>query len=153
MAVENDNLVTVEADEMPARELEEPEGFTLYSKDDKGRQVVFKPQEDYQCFAVRDWTKMGHLITDYHWLYSYAISMRLMIANMTAQIGRHELQTQLWKDMAAQAEESRLFTYNMYKEERSLKIRTEFINKATMWLAVGVALLEAGVIGIMAANR
>jgi hypothetical protein len=145
--------VVVPRAEMPEREIDEPDGFVLYSKDEKGRQINFKPQEDYQCFPAGDWVKMGHLITDYHWLFGYAMRMQLVVANMESQIGNLTLEVQRWKDMTNRVDESRLFAVGMFKEERTLKLRSDFSNKVTMWLAVGVAVLEAGVIGALAATR
>ncbi len=153
VVAEETNVPAARAGEMPEREIDEPEGFVLYSKDEKGRQINFKPQEDYQCFPARDWVKMGHLVTDYHWLFGYAIRMQVIVANFEAQIGKLGLQVQHWKDTTGRVDESRLFAVGMLKEERKLKLRSEFSNKMTMWLAVGVAVLEAGIIGVLAASR
>jgi len=138
---------------IPEREYDEPEGFVLRAKDERDRQIIFKPQEDYQCFRANEWVKMGHLIADYHWLYGYARDMQLVERNYQAQIGKLELKVQLLGDTLDSVNKSRQYFSDLYDSERKLKLKSEFTNKVTMWLAVGVAVLEAGVIGALAASR
>lgn len=141
---------------MPAMEMDEPVGFVLYSKDITGRQVVFKPQEDYQCFSRDDWARMAHLINDYHWLWDYSIGMNIIASKYQEQIGDLKLQVSNWEKMADRMNESRLMVGDLLKKEEKYKrieLKSAKINKALMWTSVVLAAIEAGVIGALSAMQ
>lgn len=141
------------AEEIPSKEIYEPEGFVLYSEDENGEQLVFEPEEDYQCFNAEEWSDIGHLITDYHWLYWYAGQNKLIISNYKMQITNLKLQIDLWKNTINRVDKTMSFTQNLLNEDRKIKFKTNLSNKITMWAAVGVALIEAGIIGVVVASR
>lgn len=130
-----------------------PRGTNLDKVDETGTNTVFFPDQEYKCFTVAEWKEVAHVINDYRWLRSYALNLELSIDKYKMQITLYQEQVDLWKDTVDRIEKNRTLAFDLVKQEQKNRLKLEFKNNLTMWLAIGVAAVEAGVIGALAATR
>ena len=130
-----------------------PRGTNLDKVDETGTNTVFFPDQEYKCFTVDEWKEVAHVINDYRWLRSYALNLELSIDKYKMQITLYQEQVDLWKDTVDRIEKNRTLAFDLVKQEQKNRLKLEFKNNLTMWLAIGVAAVEAGVIGALAATR
>ena len=130
-----------------------PRGTNLDKVDETGTNTVFFPDQEYKCFTVAEWKEVAHVINDYRWLRSYALNLELSIDKYKMQITLYQEQVDIWKDTVDRIEKNRTLAFDLVKQEQKNRLKLEFKNNLTMWLAIGVAAVEAGVIGALAATR
>jgi len=122
--------------------------MVLRPRDENNQRTVFRPREEYKCFVAPEWGQMGHLITDYRWLWYYAIRMEMKVAKLEQQVGNLELQLTIWQDNTANAERALANMTGLLNKEHAWRTNLERREKLELWLwrggtVVGIALAAA----------
>jgi len=131
----------------PEALIDVPIGMILMPKDENGRQINYRPEEEFKCFAVSEWNQMAHLITDYRWLWLYAIQMETKAALLDKEIGNLQLQLGLVRDELDTTRSGLKSMTGLLKTEQSFRLSEETRQRVEIWLwRVGtvVGLVAAG---------
>lgn len=111
---------------------------------------MFRPDQEYKCFATEGWATMGHIITDYRWLFYYAIRMEHKAALLEQETGNLQLQLVIWRDNTKSAELALDKVTGLLDKEHAYRLDSEKSERFELWVwRVGtvVALVAAGAFG------
>jgi len=117
----------------PPELIDVPEGMVLRPRDDEGRRTLFKPDQEYKCFATPGWGQMGQLIVDYRWLFYYAIRMEAKVAALEQQIGNLELQLEIWNDNTDKTERALNSMTGLFNKEHDWRLKAEKNENIELW--------------------
>ncbi|MEN6368292.1 MAG: hypothetical protein ABFD77_01165 [Thermotogota bacterium] len=145
----------VQADEdlagvRPAALIEIPAGMVLRPRADDGTRTSFRPDQEYKCFTSDEWAQMGHLVTDYRWLWYYAIKLEMRSSLFEAQVGNLELQLQVLRDDADTTRRGLESMSALLQKEHERRLNTETVQRFELWawrVATVVGLVAAGAFG------
>lgn len=134
----------------PAHLIDVPPGVILEPRDENGRRVTFRPDQEYKCFPVDQWAQMGDLITDYRWLWYYAIRMETKLQLFEQQIGNLQLQIKVWEDTHAATRNGLVSITNLLDKEHDARLNVAARADLELWgwrIATVVALVATGAFG------
>ena len=145
------NVDDTDADRVrPAHLIDVPPGVILEPRDENGRRVTFRPDQEYKCFPVDQWAQMGDLITDYRWLWYYAIRMETKLQLFEQQIGNLQLQIKVWEDTHAATRNGLVSITNLLDKEHDARLNVAARADLELWgwrIATVVALVATGAFG------
>lgn len=134
----------------PAELIDVPAGVILRPRADDGTRTTFRPDQEYKCFAVSEWVQLGHLITDYRWLWYNAILMEKRSLLLEQQIGNLELQLGVLRDDAVATRRGFDSLTGLLEKEHARRLGTESTKRFEIWMwRIGtvVGLVAAGAFG------
>ncbi len=134
----------------PKELVEVPEGMILRPREEQGPRTVFRPKQEYKCFTAEEWGTVGHLITDYRWLWHYSGRMEMKIALFQKEIGNLELQLTIQKDNEAIVRRGFESMTGLLDKEHQARLRINKNKRLELWAwRVGtiVGLVATGVFG------
>jgi hypothetical protein len=134
----------------PEELIEVPAGMILRPKAEDGARTTFRPDQEYKCFTAVEWSQMGHLVTDYRWLWHNAILMEKRSLLLEQQIGNLELQLGVLSDDVAATRRGLDSMTGLLEKEHARRIDSESARRFEVWLwRIGtvVGLVAAGAFG------
>ncbi len=134
----------------PAELIDVPQGMVLRRKDKKGRRIVFRPDQEYKCFTTPQWVTVGHMITDYRWLWYYAIRLETKVELRDQEIGNLELQLVIWGDNTTNAERGLDRMTALVEKEHDYRVKSLRLKRFEIWawrIGTVVGLVAAGAFG------
>lgn len=143
--------ISAEEKDRPKEMHDKPEGITVTS--DNVDDLEFEQHGGYKCFAPDEYKVLANIIIDYRWFWTYSIKRDAIIANYELQIGKYQSQISLWKTMSQKQENSLNFTQALVTEQNKLKLKTNRDQKLVLYATIGIAVLEAVVIGALAFKK
>lgn len=141
-------MVNAEEKDRPKELQDRPAGVTI-TADNLG-DLDFETNGGYKCFTADEYKTIANIIIDYRWFWFYAAKQDLVIEKYQLEIGKYQSQVALWQTMTQKQESSLKFTQNLITEQNGIKQKQNMGMKVTMYGAIGLAILEAVVIGALA---
>lgn len=132
----------------PKELLDKPDGIVI--TEDNVSDLDFAVHGGYKCFTPEQYKEVANIIIDYRWFWYYAIKRDAIIGNYELQIGKYKTELALWQQMSQRQENSLNFTQTLVTEQNKMRANQSRGQKITLYTAIGVALLEAVVIGALA---
>lgn len=127
-----------------------PDGLVLRVRDDSGVRTVFRPSEEYKCFSVAEWGQMAHLVTDYRWLWHYAIQMETKAALLQGQVDNLEIQMTVLRDSLDVTRNGLDTMTGLLNKEHERRLNSEASRTFEVWawrVGTVVGLVAAGAFG------
>lgn len=124
--------------------------MVLRPKSDEGQRVVFRPDQEYKCFTVDEWGSMGHLITDYRWLWYYAIQLELKTELLNRDVGNLELQIVILRDSVDVTQRGLESMTALLDKEHDARLRASRKASVELWawrIGTVLGLVAAGAFG------
>ena len=149
-SADDNEPVEVTRETRPAEMIEIPAGMTLRPRDDAGKRVMFRPDQEYKCFTAPEWKTMGNLITDYRWLWYYAIRLETKVMLREMEIGNLELQIVLLNDSVDVTQRGLDAMTGLLDKEHGARTRTTRAARVELWawrIGTVVGLVAAGAFG------
>lgn len=134
----------------PEAMIEVPAGIILRPRTESGTRTVFRPSEEYKCFSSDEWASMGHLVTDYRWLWYYAIQMETKTALLGKEIGNLQLQLSVLKDSEESTRRALDTMTGLLDKEHAARLSIHSSEKFELWawrIGTVVGLIAAGAFG------
>lgn len=134
----------------PAALIDIPAGVVLRPKADDGTRTTFRPDQEYKCFTATEWMQMGHLVTDYRWLWYNAILMEKRSLLLDQQVMNLELQLGVLRDDVAATRRGLDSMTGLLEKEHERRLDGETAQRIEIWLwKIGtvVGLVAAGAFG------
>jgi len=140
----------VAVDYKPITIVEVPSGMVLREKDDQGRRVAFRPEQEYKCFTVGEWAQMGHIITDYRWLWYYTVQLEFKVGLYRQNIEKLELQMAIMGDSIDVTQRGLDSMTGLLNKEHEARLRTNRNATVELWawrVGTVLGLVAAGTLG------
>jgi len=150
VSADDNEPVEVTRETRPVEMIEIPAGMTLRPRDDAGKRVVFRPDQEYKCFTAPEWKTMGGLITDYRWLWYYAIQMELKAELLARDIGNLELQIVILNDNVDVTQRGLDSITGLLDKEHNYRVQTSRMARVELWawrIGTVLGLVAAGAFG------
>ena len=131
----------------PAALIEIPAGLVLRPRGADGTRTSFRPDQEYKCFTADEWAQMGHLVTDYRWLWYYAIKLETRSALLEQEVGNLELQVGVMRDDVLAVRKGLDSMTGLLDKEHERSLRLESERKFELWawrVGTVVGLVAAG---------
>jgi hypothetical protein len=142
---------TVEPERIrPDALLDVPVGVVLRPLDDEGRRATFRPDQEYKCFTAPEWAQMGHLVTDYRWLWYYAIKLETRAALLEEEVGNYELQLGVLRDDVETTRRGFDSMTGLLEKEHDYRLGMESMQRFEVWawrIGTVIGLVAAGAFG------
>ena len=152
----DDTTETVEDRVRPSILVDVPTGMVLRPRDDEGRRVVFRPDQEYKCFTTSEWSDVGHLVTDYRWLWYYAIQMELKAELLGKDIAKLELHISILQDSVDVTQRGLDSMAALLDKEHAARLQTTRKAAVELWawrIGTVLGLVAAGAFGAAARIR
>lgn len=117
----------------PPEIIEVPAGMVLRPRGDDGSRTVFRPDQEFKCFTAPEWAQMGHLITDYRWLWYYAIRMETKAALLDKEIGNLQLQLTVLRDTEETTRRGLESMTSLLDKEHGARLQMQSKEKFELW--------------------
>lgn len=134
----------------PDELIDVPQGIVLRPRTEGGARTVFRPSEEYKCFTSPEYGSVGHLVTDYRWLWYYAIQMETKVALLQKEIGNLELQITVLKDSEKSTRLALDSMTGLLDKEHAARLSIQSSEKFELWawrIGTVVGLIAAGAFG------
>ena len=134
----------------PEHLIDVPLGIILEPRDGQGRRTVFRPEQEYKCFAVEEWSAMGNLITDYRWLWYYAIRMETKVKLHEQEITNLQLQLHVFEEAHDSTQRGLESMTALLDKEHDARLRATSTRTLELWgwrIGTVIGLVAAGAFG------
>ena len=132
----------------PSTADDKPERPSTHRFEPIGRTIIHEGVE-YKAYTLEEYKRLGHLILDYHLLWTYALSLESEIESWKREKVDWKIRVETWKE-AAEVQRARGDQLSeVFDAEHALRLRTEKQQRALGWVPWALVVVESIAIGIL----
>jgi hypothetical protein len=150
-SAEEGSTTDTSASERPELRVKMPKGLELLPKDERGRKVIFRPNQQYRCYTIGEYAQVADFIVDYRWFFSYSQKLELKLQKKQVEIGRLEEINAEHKDRIEELEHDVRFNAALFDQEHALRLSEGVMRtkrERLFWIVGGSLLVANVVLGI-----